>query len=76
MQISEAGHVVNGDESTTNPFKSPYFVGDENQRIYFDFLLMDDGDIALHSQYGCVEDHCSEVFLYEVMTPTRLKLPQ
>lgn len=68
MNLSTNGYVVNTDGSTTSPMKSSYWIGDNSHRVCFDFLLMDDGYVALHSIYGCVDDHSIEEFKYDVVT--------
>jgi hypothetical protein len=66
MKINEYGHVVNADGSTTNPMRTPFWIGDDNQRVSFDFLLLDDGNVALHSMYGNIALQLGETFLYEI----------
>lgn len=67
MEINIRGHVVNNDGETTQPTRSQWWVGDSNQRIAFDFLKLDDGNFALHSFYGNIDDQKAEDFLYEVV---------
>ncbi len=67
MNINAQGHVVNSNGLTTQPTRSQFWCGDNNFRIGFDFLVLDDGKVALHSFYGNVDDQVAEDFLYEVV---------
>lgn len=67
MQTNTSGHIVNANGATTNPRTTAFWVGDDNQRVAFDFLYLDDGAVVLHSMYGNVEDQVVEDFIYEVV---------
>lgn len=69
MQTNTNGHIVNADGATTNPRTTNFWVGDDNQRVAFDFLCLDDGNVVLHSMYGNAEDQVMEDFIYEVVEP-------
>lgn len=68
MGINEYGRLINSDGSTTEPTKSNFWLGDSNYRIAFDFLVLDDGKVALDSFYGNIKGSRAETFLYEVVT--------
>lgn len=67
MQINNTGHVVNKEGVTTMPHNSPYWLGDDDHRIAFDFLLLDNGRAALHAVYGNVLRQCDLEFFYDVI---------
>lgn len=67
MQINDTGHVVNCEGITTAPHASPWWVGDDNHRIAFDFLVIDNGRVALHADYGNTLRQCRTEFFYDVI---------
>lgn len=67
MRINENGHVVSDTGETTNPLKTAYWVGDDNKRIAFDFMILPTEEVVLHSIYGSIDDQACETFLYEVV---------
>lgn len=69
MKINSSGHAVNNNGETTNPIKSKFWLGDNNQRIAFEALKLDNGLIAIHSIYGRVDDSRCEDFVYEILAP-------
>jgi hypothetical protein len=67
MQINNTGHVVNSKGITTTPHFSPYWLGDDTHRIAFDFLVLGNGRVALHADYGNTLRQCHSEFFYDVI---------
>ena len=74
MKIDIRGHAVNDNGETTNPMKSNFWLGDNNQRIAFDALKLDNGLIAIHAIYGRVDDPRCEDFVYEILSVDEVKI--
>lgn len=67
MKINNTGHVVNTDGNTTAPHASPWWLGDDDYRIGFDFLILDNDRVALHAAYGNTLRACHSEFFYDIL---------
>ena len=67
MKINNTGHVVNSEGITTAPHASLYWLGDDTHRVGFDFLVLDNGRVALHAKYGNTLRQCHSEFFYDVI---------
>lgn len=63
MQINNIGHVVNNDGITTAPHASPWWLGEGNHRVAFDYLVLDNDRVAIHAIYGNSLRQCHSEFI-------------
>lgn len=64
ININEALQHINADGSMTAPHTKNYWLGNDIERIAFDFLILDDGKLAVHALYGNANTRKHENFFY------------
>lgn len=67
MRINDTGHVVNNEGITTAPLASPWWLGDANYKVAFDYLVLDNDRVAMHAIYGNTLRQCHSEFFYDVI---------
>jgi hypothetical protein len=66
MEMNKEGH-LSAQGKTTDPLKSGgWWLGNKLDYIGFDYMLLPNGEVALHSALSFSTDNKEEDFLYEV----------
>lgn len=66
MQLTDQNKFINSLGDTTTPHTSPWWVGEGDYRVAFDYLLLDGDCVALHAIYGNASRKTHSEFFYDI----------
>lgn len=68
MDVDAQGHILLADGRTTNPWAAlAAYVGSDRGKVAFDYLMLPDGRVVLHSAFVDPGRGTAEDYIYEVV---------